>query len=591
MSPTLFLLSAALAQQEHADTSQRRDLVPHDASELFSNSGKRWAIVIGVDEYENPDIQDLRFPAQDARSFADRLVGSGVYAAERVLVLTPDQSDPRLRPDKNNILRVLQQLKELDELESVVFFFSGHGAAEELEDGRVNYLFPEDADAGLAKDTAIPLNRILSDLYAVDAKKRFIVLDACRNQVSVGKGLQPPAWEDPRYATAEGTFILYGTAFGSYSYEYEDLGAGLLTHHLVQGMDGAADGLEQYDGVVSASELYRYVKEQMENETVHRRHTQIPVQAGENSGDIPVLVVPDWREHVLATLDVTPCRTGVLVLDGRSVGVVQQGETERIERLQPGRHELALDGEHRVVVLKEGEYLPIRMCREAATLRITTRTADGRELHVPVKVDGARVGRTPINVDLPAGSHALELGWWLTDTVDVPAGGDIPHDLVVEHRGARSVALTGAVLQGAGTALAVGALSPTCGAVAAGDHPEGWVAANAVGWGTAGLGLGLTIAGGLRWQEPEAWLVGGAGLAASGLGAALGATGISHVHADSSGTPACVVAGTTDPLRSAAILGWSAAGVGAAALGVGAWRTRSASVNIGPGWVRISGRF
>ncbi|MCB9762225.1 MAG: caspase family protein [Alphaproteobacteria bacterium] len=590
----LTMLSAALAQSSPEDAASSKDITVHNPADILTETSGRWALIIGVDDYTNDDIQDLKFPAKDARDFAAQLVESGVYKERQVIVLTPDALDPNLQPTKVNILKhlkYLHQLGEQGELESIVFFFSGHGASSEVGKERVNYLFPVEADAELPEDTGIELARVQTDLQNIQAKQRLVILDACRNQVRVSKSLQPPSWTNPRYVDSEGTFILYGTALGGYSYEYDELNNGLLTYYLLKGMRQEADGWILQDGVVSAEELYGYVREQVKHESVARGHVQVPWRSGENSGDFPVVVV---EQLGLATLVVTVLAQGALLVDGQDYGVRLPGNLVTLQHLAPGPHRVVFNGVEQTVMLEKGEVKELVVGRTAgATLTLRTENRQGRPIRSEVVFDDEiQSPERPLTIHTRPGDHVVRAGR-VEQPLSLEDNQTLDLTVTLPYRGAQNLAFAGAALQVVGTAVAITSMGPGCRAVYNGVVPRGWAGANAAGWGVAGAGLALSVGGGLRWQEPQAWLWGGGAMAASGLGAMVGSRVVQgRLEGDTPGMGACVAVDSGENQFDTAFkLGIGGVALGGAALVVGGWRVRAVGIRVGLGMVEVGGEF
>src|SRR5258708_31395257 len=73
------------------------------------SKGKRWALVIGVDKYSDPQISPLKGSDNDARLIADSLVRYAGFPQDQVILLSTDQPAER-QPTRVNILRRLSNL-------------------------------------------------------------------------------------------------------------------------------------------------------------------------------------------------------------------------------------------------------------------------------------------------------------------------------------------------------------------------------------------------------------------------------------------------------------------------------------------------
>src|SRR5205823_5780342 len=83
----LFLPMAISAQIE----SQARQLQQIDPVKAWPSKSKRWALVIGVDKYTDPQISPLKGSDNDARLIADALVRYAGFPRDQVILLSTDQ--------------------------------------------------------------------------------------------------------------------------------------------------------------------------------------------------------------------------------------------------------------------------------------------------------------------------------------------------------------------------------------------------------------------------------------------------------------------------------------------------------------------
>jgi uncharacterized caspase-like protein len=92
-----------------------------------------------------------------------------------------------------------------------------------------------------------------------------------------------------RLVRAKGRAIITGARGSEVSLELPELGAGIFTHYLVQGLNGAAD-LDR-DGIVSLQELYSYVEQEVSRKSRAVGGNQHPVMKGEMEGLLPLVKV------------------------------------------------------------------------------------------------------------------------------------------------------------------------------------------------------------------------------------------------------------------------------------------------------------
>ncbi len=117
-----------------------------DADAQLQKQSNRWALIIGIDKYDNDEINPLRYAVADAKALYQLLIDPdrGQFSTDKVRLLTSDVSDRRLRPTEANILHALRKwlVREVKEDDTVLIFFSGHG----YFDGERKYLLPVDTD-------------------------------------------------------------------------------------------------------------------------------------------------------------------------------------------------------------------------------------------------------------------------------------------------------------------------------------------------------------------------------------------------------------------------------------------------------------
>jgi uncharacterized caspase-like protein len=115
---------------------------------------KRWALLIGVDDYTN--FQDLRFCGHDASALAESLRRAG-FDERSVYLLHDGATDARYRPFKANVEKQLDVVLNLaGPDDTVIVSFSGHGIH---FDGK-SYLCPSEADDGDPEKSMIAVDDV-----------------------------------------------------------------------------------------------------------------------------------------------------------------------------------------------------------------------------------------------------------------------------------------------------------------------------------------------------------------------------------------------------------------------------------------------
>jgi WD40 repeat protein len=269
------LSPAALpAQDKPLDLAQRQAGV----------AAGKYAVVVGINDYRDADIADLRFAEADAGAIRDALVEDCGYPPECVLLLTGERASGAA------ILIALESLSDTQlhpQADTVLFCFSGHGGNIDGE----NYLIPQDGctDAALAKRYNLPLAELEAKLAKSPFKRKALFIDACRNLLAVDARGGAALTFSALGADFGGMKALLSTQIGGLSREDEQLGHGVFSYYLADGLRGEA---AEADGTITFGSLERYVsKKMLAYSQQHVQFKQLPVSKGEGQSEMPIAFV------------------------------------------------------------------------------------------------------------------------------------------------------------------------------------------------------------------------------------------------------------------------------------------------------------
>jgi uncharacterized caspase-like protein len=262
---------------------------------------ERWAVVIGVGNYEHPAISKLQYTINDAEALYQVLIGPGGFKKERVLLLTDrTERKPTLRNIKWALGTFLSRSAKKDDM--VLIFFAGHGAPEVdprgiERDGLSKYLVPIDADPDDLYSTALPMDDLQTIFGRIEAERAVIFLDSCYSGAAGGrtfaaKKTRATSVDDvflDRLTRSKGRAIITASRPSEVSVELPDLKHGIFTYYLVEGLKGAAD--LNRDGIVTLQELYEYVEREVGAKSRAVGGNQHPLMKGELEGLLPLVKV------------------------------------------------------------------------------------------------------------------------------------------------------------------------------------------------------------------------------------------------------------------------------------------------------------
>jgi hypothetical protein len=190
----------------------------------------------------------LRFAHEDLARFTKAMTRMGLLPETRVTTL----EDASLASVRAAFADVAAAVRKAPGNSKLVFYYTGHSDATGL------HL----ADGLLRKDELHAL------LGSVPATTRIAFLDGCYSGALAAKGIKPATdFVVPRaeFDEPSGSVFFAATSGTEVAFEVEEMRGSLFTHHLVDGLYGAADG--NHDGLVTIDELYQYVYKQMSANT------------------------------------------------------------------------------------------------------------------------------------------------------------------------------------------------------------------------------------------------------------------------------------------------------------------------------------
>ncbi len=140
-------------------------------NEVAGLTGKRYALVVGTDNYSGAGWQKLNNPVYDATSVADELKQD--YGFEVNLL-----KDPSMDTVYNSIRDYYQKLQTNDEL---IIYFAGHGDFDEdlLDDGFIVCADSKAIVQDPIRNTYIQYSKIKRMINKIPAKEILVILDIC----------------------------------------------------------------------------------------------------------------------------------------------------------------------------------------------------------------------------------------------------------------------------------------------------------------------------------------------------------------------------------------------------------------------------
>ena len=241
----------------------------------------KWAVVIGVNRFEDKSIPTLRYAAKDARDFATFLVEKGNFAKDHVLLLLNEDAT------KHNIVSCLADSwlpkRALDD-DLVVIYASTHGSPKEIDVGGDNFLIAHDTKREELFTTGIKLEDLAPTIkQRTHCDRVVLILDACNSGAAKtgGKGLFRSTNFDVDAIAGKGQIVISSSDANQRSWESKRYKNGVFTRSLIQVLEKNKEATD-----TDLSKAFDTLKDSVQSEVrFDRQAFQTPVMHSHWEGD------------------------------------------------------------------------------------------------------------------------------------------------------------------------------------------------------------------------------------------------------------------------------------------------------------------
>lgn len=249
--------------------------------------GNIWAVVIGISQYKG--VQPLRYADKDALAFYEYLTQHIGVPKDQITLLLNDQAT--LMTLKRTLGTELKRKAGVKD--TVIVYYAGHGAPEADasagdDDGLEKYIVPYDADPRDLYSTGLPMREVETIFQRLTPERIIFISDSCYSGATAGRTFATASRRAivsetflSRLSKGKGRVVLTASKASEISEEREDLGHGVFTYYLLEGLKGNADA--DKDGIVTVDEAYSYVSKKVPEATGQNQH---PVKKGEVEGQL-----------------------------------------------------------------------------------------------------------------------------------------------------------------------------------------------------------------------------------------------------------------------------------------------------------------
>lgn len=225
---------------------------------------ERQSLVVGISNYADPKIRNLKYAASDAKRVA------GLLQNQELCGFSTHEIK-RKRTRKNILIKLENMVKRLSSDALFLFYYSGHGFTD--KEGRL-YLSAEDTDTENIITTAISIDNIIRVFEQSNCRKIVIILDCCfAGNAAVELGAEKNYFDTDLKERVSGItkeqFWICGSEKDVAAFENSFHKSSVFSKYFVEGIEFGEADLNK-DGLVSIEEISAYIRQKMGSESAHQ---------------------------------------------------------------------------------------------------------------------------------------------------------------------------------------------------------------------------------------------------------------------------------------------------------------------------------
>lgn len=245
-------------------------------------------LLVGINEYKNSAL-NLNYAMPDARGMLKFFTGAPAKLFTEIKKYELyDQA-----ATKPAILAKLQELQQSAPQDVVVIYLAGHGESLDNTWYFIPYEIVTPEKEGQIKSQGLSSVELKDQVAKIGAQKVLVLIDACKSG-SAMLAFASRGVEDRKamaqLARSTGTHVVAASTKDQFAAEVKDLGHGVFTYTLLEGLSGKADGSPK-DGTITVRELLSYVESRLpEISEKYKQQAQYPV-VDSRGQDFPLATV------------------------------------------------------------------------------------------------------------------------------------------------------------------------------------------------------------------------------------------------------------------------------------------------------------
>lgn len=214
---------------------------------LPSQVREKWALVVGIGKFEDPNIPTLQYTAKDAQDLAATLEDPryGRFNPGTVTLLTDAQAT------RANILGALQSLfVNAQEDDLVLLYISSHGSENRKEQGLagIGFIVTHDTSLDRVYVDSLEYQDLAKKVSMIKARRKVAFLDTCfSGQMRPGvkslfiEGSNVDKKTANLFVSGEGSYVITSSDANEKSWESDELKNSYFTYHLIRALKSEGD--------------------------------------------------------------------------------------------------------------------------------------------------------------------------------------------------------------------------------------------------------------------------------------------------------------------------------------------------------------
>lgn len=267
-------------------SSDRTESNPYEIAVQLAAPSKDvslFVFAVGINKYKNPAL-NLNYAVPDAKGIAGFFRQKGqLFKNVNIIEIYDEEAI------KEEILAKVRELEKTKPQDAVLLYFAGHG--ENVKD--IWYFIPHELTyperEKHVQNKGISSSELASAIKNIPAQKILMLVDACKSGAVL---VAFRGFEDRKalsqLSRSTGTHVVAASTKDQFAAEVKDLGHGVFTYTLLEGLKGKAAG---GGDTVTVRKLMGYIEEQLPEITKkYKQEAQFPV-VDSRGMDFPLVIV------------------------------------------------------------------------------------------------------------------------------------------------------------------------------------------------------------------------------------------------------------------------------------------------------------